>query len=273
MKQQFCIESDPWEQCPLLSLQPGEQEQSSNQAKAPVQRPQAEGHKPGLRALIQPSRGPDENFTPSPSTQPRSSASDFEDSDSERNMTPIAVTSPRRMDSDPGRVRPVTPGGNDSTAQSTSSAGEYSLDMPIARTPSDQVRGPPSRQTSLTERQRSPAFSHRSPNDPDRTPSSNDTIDSSTFDKIERQNRAHAAAARLDDLVAYNTEHSLSDDEMPSDVSGGNSVISTAKTDPISWHIDGLVQERRNSSALAMGLRLSCTNPLISNHRLSSKDG
>ena len=34
-----------------------------------------------------------------------------------------------------------------------------------------------------------------------------------------------------------------------------------------SWHwddhIDGLVQERRNSSALAMELRLSCTNPSI----------
>ena len=28
-------------------------------------------------------------------------------------------------------------------------------------------------------------------------------------------------------------------------------------------HIDGLVQERRNSSALAMELRLSCTNPSI----------
>ena len=27
--------------------------------------------------------------------------------------------------------------------------------------------------------------------------------------------------------------------------------------------IDGLVQERRNSSALAMELRLSCTDPLI----------
>ena len=27
--------------------------------------------------------------------------------------------------------------------------------------------------------------------------------------------------------------------------------------------IDGLVQERRNSSALAMELRLSCTNPSI----------
>ena len=29
------------------------------------------------------------------------------------------------------------------------------------------------------------------------------------------------------------------------------------------WHLDGLVQERRNSSALAMELRLSCTHPLI----------
>ena len=28
-------------------------------------------------------------------------------------------------------------------------------------------------------------------------------------------------------------------------------------------HIEGLVQERRNSSALAMELRLSCTNPSI----------
>ena len=31
-------------------------------------------------------------------------------------------------------------------------------------------------------------------------------------------------------------------------------------------HIDRLVQERCNSSALAMELRLSCTNPLICNH-------
>ena len=31
----------------------------------------------------------------------------------------------------------------------------------------------------------------------------------------------------------------------------------------IPWQIDGLVPERRNSSALAMGLRLSCTNPPI----------
>ena len=29
-------------------------------------------------------------------------------------------------------------------------------------------------------------------------------------------------------------------------------------------YVDGLVQERRNSSALAMELRLSCTIPLIS---------
>ena len=28
-------------------------------------------------------------------------------------------------------------------------------------------------------------------------------------------------------------------------------------------HVDGLVQERRNSKALAMELRLSCTNPLM----------
>ena len=29
------------------------------------------------------------------------------------------------------------------------------------------------------------------------------------------------------------------------------------------WRIHGLVQERRNSSAIAMELRLSCTNPLV----------
>ena len=29
-------------------------------------------------------------------------------------------------------------------------------------------------------------------------------------------------------------------------------------------HIDGLMQERRNSSALAVELRLSCTNPSVS---------
>ena len=31
------------------------------------------------------------------------------------------------------------------------------------------------------------------------------------------------------------------------------------KIHPVRYHIDGLVQERRNSSALAMELRLSCT--------------
>ena len=34
-------------------------------------------------------------------------------------------------------------------------------------------------------------------------------------------------------------------------------------SDKDQYHIDGLVQERRNSSALAMELRLSCTNPSI----------
>ena len=29
------------------------------------------------------------------------------------------------------------------------------------------------------------------------------------------------------------------------------------------WHFEGLVQERRNSIANALELRLSCTNPLI----------
>ena len=31
----------------------------------------------------------------------------------------------------------------------------------------------------------------------------------------------------------------------------------------VAWHMDGLVQERRNSSALAMELRLSYPNPSI----------
>ena len=35
------------------------------------------------------------------------------------------------------------------------------------------------------------------------------------------------------------------------------------KKNVISEHINGLVQERRNSSALAMELHLSCTNPLL----------
>ena len=36
------------------------------------------------------------------------------------------------------------------------------------------------------------------------------------------------------------------------------------QTEDMVQHIDGLVQERRNSSALAMDLCLSCTDPLIS---------
>ena len=36
----------------------------------------------------------------------------------------------------------------------------------------------------------------------------------------------------------------------------------------IHHHINGLVQERRNSSANALELRLSCTNPLITNFPL-----
>ena len=35
-------------------------------------------------------------------------------------------------------------------------------------------------------------------------------------------------------------------------------------------HIDGLVQEKRNSSALAMELRITCTNP--SNYTLRHAD-
>ena len=38
-------------------------------------------------------------------------------------------------------------------------------------------------------------------------------------------------------------------------------------------HIDGLVQERRNSSASAMELRLSCTNPLICENRTTPSWG
>ena len=36
------------------------------------------------------------------------------------------------------------------------------------------------------------------------------------------------------------------------------------------WHIDGLVQERRNSIANAPELRLSCTNPSIYMHHSAS---
>ena len=41
------------------------------------------------------------------------------------------------------------------------------------------------------------------------------------------------------------------------------SVFRASTVDILEFHVDGLVQERRNSSALAMELRLSCTNPLI----------
>ena len=37
-------------------------------------------------------------------------------------------------------------------------------------------------------------------------------------------------------------------------------------------YIDGLVQERRNSSVLAMELRLSCTNPSICSVECVSKN-
>ena len=48
---------------------------------------------------------------------------------------------------------------------------------------------------------------------------------------------------------------------------GGEGQIRRPYTGPaIKWlymvQVDGLVQERRNSSALAVELRLSCTNPL-----------
>ena len=39
--------------------------------------------------------------------------------------------------------------------------------------------------------------------------------------------------------------------------------ISTGSGEVVAFDIDGLVQERRNSSALAMELHLSCTNPSI----------
>ena len=44
---------------------------------------------------------------------------------------------------------------------------------------------------------------------------------------------------------------------------GKNITISMPDTLCYRDYMDGLVQERRNSSALAMELRLSCTKPLI----------
>ena len=40
--------------------------------------------------------------------------------------------------------------------------------------------------------------------------------------------------------------------------------------DEIQYHIGGLVQERRNSGALAIELRLSCINPSIYNNHITS---
>ena len=46
-------------------------------------------------------------------------------------------------------------------------------------------------------------------------------------------------------------------------VAQGWSIAWSAGAEIDMWHIDGLVQERRNSIALAMGLRIPCTNPSI----------
>ena len=46
-------------------------------------------------------------------------------------------------------------------------------------------------------------------------------------------------------------------------IKGGEIVYETLWRVKAVYDIDGLVQERRNSSALAMELRLSCTNPSI----------
>ena len=45
-------------------------------------------------------------------------------------------------------------------------------------------------------------------------------------------------------------------------VNAGDARIQGVKS-PVWVNIDGLLQERRNSSALEMELRLSCTNPTI----------
>ena len=54
-----------------------------------------------------------------------------------------------------------------------------------------------------------------------------------------------------------------------------NSFEKKNTNDGVCWfsHIDGLVQERRNSSALAMDLCLSCTNPPICPREISSTIG
>ena len=42
-----------------------------------------------------------------------------------------------------------------------------------------------------------------------------------------------------------------------------NYIIQLSSSSKLPWYSDGLMQERCNSSALALELRLSCTNPLI----------
>ena len=56
----------------------------------------------------------------------------------------------------------------------------------------------------------------------------------------------------------------------PSDwLSGAGTSRERSSAVVVTEHIDGLVQERRNSSALAMELRLSCTNPSLSTNTSS----
>ena len=52
----------------------------------------------------------------------------------------------------------------------------------------------------------------------------------------------------------------------------GNAYVVCGKT-ANECHVDGLVQERRNSTALAMKLRLSCTNPSMYGFQLHLNGG
>ena len=45
-----------------------------------------------------------------------------------------------------------------------------------------------------------------------------------------------------------------------------------SQTEQVIHYIDGLVQKRRNSSALTMELRLSCINPSISSSLIANYD-
>ena len=54
----------------------------------------------------------------------------------------------------------------------------------------------------------------------------------------------------------YNSGHCLVQNRWPA-------VITWSIDNPFLWHIDGLVQETRNSRVLAMELHLSCTNSSI----------